>query len=86
MRSGVSDPKRLHHIVTERKEALEALTRTEMEALLERRGLEGAIQNGELRLFDDNISDFLDLVEGRLFNDDVTGEERRADSYSPRRR
>jgi hypothetical protein len=82
----VNDAKRLHHIVTERKEAMEALTLSEMEVLLERRGLDGAIQNGELRLIDDNISDFLDLVEGRLFNDDVTGEERRADSYSPRRR
>jgi hypothetical protein len=82
----VSDAKRLHHIMTERKEALEALTRKEMKALLERRGLDGAIEQGELVLSNNNISDFLDLVEGRLFNDDVTGEERRADSYSPRKR
>lgn len=82
----VSDAKRLHHIVTERKEALKSLDPTEMKALLGRRGLDGAVQKGELSLIDDNISDFLDLVEGRLFNDDVTGEERRADSYSPRRR
>jgi hypothetical protein len=81
----VSDAKRLHHIVTERKEALKGLNPSEMKTLLRRRGLDGAVQKGELSLIDDNISDFLDLVEGRLFNDDVTGEERRADSYSPRR-
>jgi hypothetical protein len=47
--------------------------------------LEDAIHKGEISLTDDNVSDFLDLVEGRLFSDDLTGEERRADSYSPRR-
>jgi hypothetical protein len=82
----ISDAKRLHHIVSQRKEALKSLGSQEMKALLERRGLDGAVQQGELMLIDDNISDFLDLVEGRLFDDDVTGEERRADSYSPRRR
>jgi hypothetical protein len=82
----ISDAKRLHRIVTERKEALKRLTPEEMKALLGRRGLDGAVQRSELSLIDDNISDFLDLVEGRRFNDDVTGEERRADSCSPRRR
>lgn len=81
----VSDAKRLHHIVTERRQALKGLTSAELRALLKRRGLENAIQRGEIGLTDDNVSDFLDLVEGRLFNDDLTGEERRADSYSSRR-
>jgi len=44
-----------------------------------------AIQKGEISLTDGNVSDFLDLVEGRLFNDDLTGEGRRADAYSPRK-
>jgi hypothetical protein len=80
----VSDAKRLHHIVTERRGALKGLTSAELRTLLRRRGLEDAIQKGEISLTDDNVSDFLDLVEGRLFSDDVTGEERRADTYSPR--
>ncbi|MDQ3662981.1 MAG: hypothetical protein M3454_18420 [Actinomycetota bacterium] len=50
--------------MTERKEALKSLTPTEMKALLGRSGLDGAVQKGELSLIDDNISDFLDLVEG----------------------
>jgi hypothetical protein len=82
----VSDAKRLHHIVTERRGALKGLTSAELRTLLKRRGLEDAIQKGEISLTDDDVSDFLDLVEGRLFNDDVTGEERRADTYSPRQR
>lgn len=82
----ISDAKRLHHIVTERQGVLGGLTAKEMKALLSRRHLLGAVQNGQLTLAEDKISDFLDLVEGRLFDDDVTGEERRADSYSPRHR
>lgn len=82
----VSDAKRLHHIVSERRGALKRLTSAELRTLLKLRGLDGAIQGGEVSLTDDNVSDFLDLVEGRLFNDDLTGEERRADSYSPRER
>lgn len=80
----VIDAKRLHHIVTEREEALSTLKAAELETLLKKRGLEGSLQQGEIILTDDTVSDFLDLVEGRLFNDDLTGEERRADSYSPR--
>lgn len=72
--------------MTERRADLKKLKLAEIEALLQKRGLEQAIKDGELRLTDDNVSDFLDVVEGRLFNDDVTGEERRADSYSPRKR
>lgn len=82
----VSDAKRLHHIVTQRQAALKGLTATELRSLLKRRGLEEAIQKGQVALTDDTVSDFLDLVEGRLFNDDVTGEERRADAYSSRKR
>lgn len=80
----VNDAKRLHHIVTERKAALKGLSPADMKSLLKVRGLDGAIKKGELRLDEIQISDFLDLVEGRLFDDDLTGEARRADSYSPR--
>lgn len=79
----VSDARRLHHIVTERKAALKDLSPDDMKSLLKTRGLDGAIKKGELCLDQVRISDFLDLVEGRLFNDDLTGEARRADSYSP---
>jgi hypothetical protein len=41
------------------------------------------IVEGALVLTRENASEFLVLVEGRLFNDDVTGIERRADAYSP---
>lgn len=82
----VGDAKRLHHIISQRKGALKSLKPDDLKSLLKLRGLDGSVKNGELTLTDDNVSDFLDLVEGRLFNDDVTGEERRADSYSPRNR
>jgi hypothetical protein len=42
-----------------------------LRTLLKRRGLEDAIDTGEISLTDDNVSDFLDLVEGRLFSDDA---------------
>lgn len=80
----VIDARRLHHIVAERQTALKALTPEEMRTLLDRRGLGDAVQEDELVLDQDAVSDFLDLIEGRLFADDVTGEERRADAYSPR--
>lgn len=80
----VSDAKRLNHIVSERAAALGSLTRDDIEELLERRGISTVIQDDKIRLTKETASDFLDLVEGRLFNDDVTGEERRADAYSPR--
>jgi hypothetical protein len=38
-------------------------------------------QKGEISLTDDNVSDFLGLIEGRLFSDGVMEEERRADTY-----
>jgi hypothetical protein len=81
----VNDAKRLHHIVTERKMALKSLTKKEIQELVRKRGLRDSIKQSKLNLTDDNVSDFLDLIEGRLFNDDVTGEERRADAYSPRK-
>lgn len=80
----VIDAKRLHHIVTERHDALRDVTKARMTTLLEERGLKDAISDDGLALTKDTVSDFLDLVEGRLFSDDVTGEERRADAYSPR--
>jgi hypothetical protein len=82
----VSDARRLHHIVTDRATALAALSADELTGLLQLRGLEDALANGQLNLSNESVSDFLDLVEGRLFTDDLTQEERRADSYSPRRR
>lgn len=80
----VIDAKRLNHIATERKEALARMTQNHMRKLLKERNLDGALRKGRLRLTEENVSEFLDLVEGRLFSDDVTGEERRADAYSPR--
>lgn len=81
----INDAKRLHHIVLERQEELEKLGADEIKVLLEKRRLEHTLVNGELKLNQDNVSEFLDLIEGRLFDDDVTGEERRADAYSPRK-
>lgn len=81
----VNDAKRLHHIVTEREMALKNMTKKEIQELVRKRGLRDAVKQGKLILTNDNVSDFLDLMEGRLFNDDVTGEERRADAYSPRK-
>lgn len=80
----VIDAKRLHHIVTQRRDALEDLSKKEMRTLLRTRSLESALADNELSLDKDTVSDFLDLVEGRLFSDDLTGEERRADAYSSR--
>lgn len=80
----VVDAKRLHHIVNERRDALEGMGTNEIRDLLKKRGLEKAERDGQLHLTAELVSDFLDLVEGRLFNDNVTGEERRADTYSPR--
>jgi hypothetical protein len=65
--------------------ALKNLTTKEIQELVRKRGLTDSVKQGKLILTDDNVSDFLDLIEGRLFNDDVTGEERRADAYSPRK-
>lgn len=81
----VIDARRLSHIASQRPGALAALKSDELTRLLERRGLVGAVENGKLHLTDEMVSDFLDAIEGRLFDDDVTGEQRRADSYSPRK-
>lgn len=82
----VIDAKRLHHIVTERRKALAGVSKAKLRALLKERGLESSLnKSNQLVLDAEAVSEFLDLVEGRLFNDDVTGEERRADAYSPRK-
>jgi hypothetical protein len=81
----VIDARRLSHIASARSGALAALTSAELKRLLERRGLDGAFKKGKLHLTDETVSEFLDAIEGRLFDDDVTGEQRRADSYSPRK-
>jgi hypothetical protein len=81
----VIDAKRLNHIATERLDALAALEKGRLREILKQRGLAGAIRKGGLEINDETVSDFLDAIEGRLFSDDVTGEDRRADAYSPRR-
>lgn len=78
------DARRLDHIVSERHDALQAMTRSQIEGLLEKRGLGHTIKEGSLDLQDFEVSEFLDVVEGRLFTDDVTQEEKRADAYRPR--
>lgn len=82
----VIDAKRLHHVVTERRSALAGLSKTKLRALLQERGLDSSLNKSNQLILDaEAVSEFLDLVEGRLFNDDVTGQERRADTYSPRK-
>jgi hypothetical protein len=81
----VTDARRLHYIANDRGSALRALKKSELTGLVKKRGLGHAIVNGELVLANEQVGDFLDLVEGRLYDDDVTGQERRADAYSPRR-
>lgn len=39
---------------------------------------------GEFEFQEDTVPLFLDVIEGRLFEDDLTGERRRADRYSSR--
>lgn len=41
---------------------------------------------GELIFGGDNVEEFLDFVEGRLFQDPLAGEQRRADRFSARKR
>jgi hypothetical protein len=41
-------------------------------------------ESGELVFDDPDVATFLDLAEGRLFEDDFSGEHRRADRYSTR--
>lgn len=80
----VVDAKRLNHIATERSAALAALKTQELTELLSKRGLKGLVKSGNLHVTDESASEFLDVIEGRLFEDDLTREPRRADSYSPR--
>ncbi len=81
----VIDAKRLNHIASERAEALAGLDKKRVTDILRQRGLTALVKKGKLEVDEDSASEFLDAVEGRLFSDDVTGEERRADAYSPRR-
>jgi len=80
------DAKRLNHIAGERASALEGLGKAGLVKILGDRGLKRIVKQGRLEIDTETASEFLDAIEGRLFNDDVTGEERRADAYSPRRR
>lgn len=80
----LTDARRLDHIVRERQDALEAMTRSQITGLLAKRGLAHTVNEGALDLQEDEVSEFLDVVEGRLFTDDLTQEEKRADAYSPR--
>lgn len=80
----VIDAKRLNHIASERGSALAGLGKSGLMKMLNARGLDGVVKRGKLDIDADSVADFLDAIEGRLFNDDITGEERRADAYSPR--
>lgn len=81
----VIDAKRLNHIASERATALEVLGKGGLTKILDERGLKRIVKRGKLEIDAESASEFLDAIEGRLFSDDVTGEERRADAYSPRR-
>lgn len=81
----VTDARRLHYIANDRGDALKALQKADLTGLISKRGLGHTIVKGELVLTTEHVGDFLDLIEGRLYDDDVTGQERRADAYSPRK-
>ncbi len=82
----IIDAKRLNHIASQRAPALAGLDKKRLTAILSERGVSAVVKKGQLEIDEDSASEFLDAIEGRLFSDDVTGEERRADAYSPRRR
>lgn len=79
----LTDAKRLHRLVEEKSGAIAALSSEDLEALLERHDLD-VLKDGELTLDDSSAGAFLDLLDGRFFNDDITGAARRADAFSPR--
>lgn len=80
----VIDARRLNHIAGARSGALADLGKAGLTKILKDRGLDHLVKRGKLEIDAGSASEFLDVIEGRLFSDDVTGEERRADAYSPR--
>ena len=66
---------RLPHIVLNSSTFLTALTQRQLGHL---------VGNDRLHLTENDVPDFLDFVEGRLFDDDHSTETRRADRFSPR--
>lgn len=79
----ITDAKRLHRLVEEKGDAIASLSSVDLQALLDRHDLE-VLDDGELALDDASAGALLDLLDGRFFNDDITGAARRADAFSPR--
>ena len=80
---GPRNAKRLHDLAHIRLPHL-ALNRSRFLAALSQRQLDHLVANGQLHLTESDVPDFLDFVEGRLFDDDHSPETRRADRFSPR--
>ena len=80
---GPRNAKRLHDLVQSRLPNLD-LDHSGFLAALQQRQLDHFVHNGQLHLTESDIPDFLDFVEGRLFDDDHSPETRRADRYSTR--
>jgi hypothetical protein len=79
----LTDARRLHRLIEEKAADIESLTPVALEDLLVRRGLD-VLRDGQIELDDEAAADFLDLLDGRFFDDDITSAPRRADAFSPR--
>ena len=80
---GPRNAKRLHDLVHFRLPHLD-LDQSGFLAALKQRQLDQLVPNGRLHLTESDVPDFLDFIEGRLFDDDHSPETRRADRYSTR--
>ena len=80
---GPRNAKRLHDLVHIRF-PLVALNSSTFLTALRQRQLGHLVANDRLHLTENDVPDFLDFVEGRLFDDDHSPETRRADRFSPR--
>ena len=80
---GPRNAKRLHDLVHMRLPSV-ALNSSKFLSALGQRHLGHLVANGQLNLMESDVPDFLDFVEGRLFEDDHSPETRRADRFSPR--
>lgn len=79
----LTDARRLQRLVEEKSDDIAALTPDALKSLLERRGVD-VLQDGSIELDDEDAATFLDLLDGRFFDDDITSAPRRADAYSSR--
>lgn len=79
----LTDARRLHRLIEEKQSDIAALTPDTLAGLLERRSLD-VIEDDAIQLDDATAADFLDLLDGRFFDDDITGAARRADAFSLR--